>query len=904
MNNNLFSDQCTLETAKEVSTFVKTRILFRSGLFFVLFLLISLVPFASKGQMTIIPSGSFIINMGIVPQTIGNALKPYGMIYDLINNNKVPIKWVIASGKVKDGTDFTYNGIDYKGGPFIVTAEYRTAAVNTRIAYWQTQGVMGITTTSPIEVPVAMTLSVSSVPRWTMDLLNGNVAVPYFTNAGIPSSAYSLTRLPSELGNCDDIFVMPHAYPQWSTHKNLYFWNKTYHGSIWLSCTAGSELEDMFNPADHTQQSNFLTEKDGTAFPSGSVTTVENALWLYGSHTNGTPPYTYSNHGDQFMQFMGTIDAATQNGLEQVYIPKSPGWRASTTIGAYDPDHTKRSDDAANHRAAIIAYGRGFGDPDRGFVMIEAAHSLSRSTLPANIAAQRVFFNFSFMAGKNASMVPDVTGIPSVITSGTPTLVSFAFPVGSNPNNYTVVWSASCGGSFTADPSDKTKATFTPPSVTTNTYCPITVTLTDGCGRIFNTSKTSTISSEMSIVNTLTNSCYGSSTGKIVMAITGAAGAFNWSWTRTPSGSGSGSGATSLVTIGSLAAGTYTVTVISGGGAGSTKSFTVTLSENTAIAALSATPLNLLCNGVSTGSITLAAASGGTAPFTYLWNDAIITQNRSSLPAGTYSVTATDANNCSVASGNITITQPTAIAITPSITNVSCCGNSSGAVSLTVTGGTGTITYLWNDGNTSKDRTGLAAGTYSVTATDANNCTKTQSGIVVTAPASALSLSATQVNVACNAGSTGSIDLTPTGGTSPYTYNWGSGITTQDRTGLAAGSYSVTVTDANNCTAVLSKTITQAAALSLSTAITNETCLAAADGAIVLTVTGGTGTPTYSWTGPVTLTSAPRTTKDLATLQDGSYTVVVTDTNSCTATVTVSVSTTNSSPVAPGSIKY
>ena len=190
---------------------------------FTLFFLATLAPLGLQAQMTTIPSGSFIINMGIVPQTVGNGLKPYGMIFDLISNYKIPIKWIISSGKVKDGIDFSYNGTDFKGGPFIVTTDYRSAAVNARITYWQTQGVVGITTTSPVDVPVAMTLLVSSVPRWTMDLLNGKVAVPYFTNAGIPSSAYSLTRTPQQLGTCDDIFVMPHAYPQWSTHSNLYF---------------------------------------------------------------------------------------------------------------------------------------------------------------------------------------------------------------------------------------------------------------------------------------------------------------------------------------------------------------------------------------------------------------------------------------------------------------------------------------------------------------------------------------------------------------------------------------------------------------------------------------------------------------------------------------------------------
>jgi hypothetical protein len=826
--------------------------------------------------------------MGVVPQTVGNGLKPYGMIYDLILNNKIPIQWIIESGKVKDGIDFTYNGVDYKGGPFIVPAEYITAAVNTRIAYWKTQGVIGVMTTSPIEVPVAMTLNVASVPRWTMDFLNGKVATAYFTNAGIPASAYSLTRTPQELGYCDDIFVMPHAYPQWSTHSNLYLWNKTYHGSIWLSCTAGSELEDMFNPADHTQQTNFLTEKDpAVAFPTGTGTTIENALWLYSSHTNGVPPYN--------MQFMGNIDSATQNGLEQVYIPKAPGWRATTTVGVYDPDHIKRLDDAVNHRAAIVAYGRGFGDPTRGYVMVEASHSLNNAQLAANIAAQRIFFNFSFMAGKDNTIIPNVTGLPSSVVSGTPTPISFSFPVGVNPSNLTVSWYSACGGTFVSDPADKTKAIYTPPTVTSDTSCPITVIITDTCGRVFNTSKASVVTCNMQLTTTLKSACNGFPTGSITMNITGAAGPYKWNYGTSFN---QGTAVTGTV-ISNLAAGSYTVTVASGGGAGCSKTFTVTIGSSPAIDSIVATPTNVICNGLATGSILVDNVTGGTPPFTFLWSDGSTTQNRSGLVAGTYSVTATDASGCSVTSSSISITQPTAIAITPTVTNVLCNGNTTGAISIATTGGSGSLSYLWNDGATTQNRTNLAAGTYSVTVTDATNCSKTQTGISVTQPTAALSLSATQTNAACNGGSTGAIDLTVSGGTSSYTYLWSNGATTQDITGLAAGTYSVTVTDANGCYAVLSKTITQPVALSLSTVITHETCPNVADGEIALTVTGGTSGYTYAWSGPSSFTA---TTQNISGRKGGSYTVIVTDANLCTATVTVTINTLKSNAVAPASI--
>lgn len=886
---NYFKFNSSLE--KFFSKNLKLRI--HSILFLLLF-----SPFVF-GQTTTetISSGSYIINMGVVPQTIGNGLKPYGMIYDLIANYKVPIKWVIAPGKVKDGVDFTYNGVDYKGGPFIILNEYRSTAVNARITYWETQGVIGTTITSPISVPVAKTLLVTSVPRWTLDLQNGPVAVPYFANAGIPTTAYSITKLPSQLGYCDDIFVMPHADPQWSTHQNLYFWNQTYHGSIWTNCHAGSTLEDMFNPANPSQQTNFLAEKTGTATGVGPYS--ENALFLYSSHTSGTPPYLYDNHSDPYMQFIGPIDAATQNGSEQIYIPLAPGWRPTTTIAVWDPDHVKPVDKALNHRAAVVAYGRAFGDESRGYVMIEAAHSFNKATLPPNIAAQRIFFNFSFMTGKNATITPDVSGFPSAVTSGSPIPVSFTFPVGINSNDYTVSFSSACGGSFSADPAypgDKTKAIFTPPVASSTIDCPISVSIGDACGRVFNTSKTSVVSCDVSIVTSLSNACFGASDGKIVMTITGASGPYLWSWVKTGGGTGSGTG----TTISNLSPGNYTVTVTTGNGSGCVKSFTVVIGQNTAISPLTLTPTNINCFGINTGSILVSAVSGGSAPYTYLWSDAVTTQNRNSLASGTYSLTVTDANGCKV-SASSTITQPAEISITPTFTNVNCYGDATGVISIATTNGISPLKYLWNDGVSTVGRTDLKAGIYTLQVTDASNCVKTSSLITISEPVSTLTVSSVNTNIACYSVSSGSIDLIVSGGTSPYVYNWGTSITTQDRTSLPAGNYSVIVTDSKNCTSTYTTALSQATALNLSSTIVHESCSNALDGSIVLTVSGGTSGYSYSWSGPNAFSA---TTASITGLKTGIYTVVVTDSVGCTETKTFTINTINPSPSAPATIGY
>ncbi len=199
---------------------------------------------------------------------------------------------------------------------------------------------------------------------------------------------------------------------------------------------------------------------------------------------------------------------------------------------------------------------------------------------------------------------------------------------------------------------------------------------------------------------------------------------------------------------------------------------------------------------------------------------------------------------------------------------------------MTVSGGTSPYTYAWSNSATTQDLANVGAGTYTVTVTDANACTKTVSATV--SNTGGPSLSKTQVNVLCNGNSTGSIDLTVTGGTSPYTYAWSNSATTQDISNLAAGTFTVTVTDANACTAVISTTITQPSALALSSTQVNVLCNGNATGSIDLTVSGGTSPYTYAW-------SNSATTQDISNLTAGTYTVTVTDANACTKTLSATI---------------
>ena len=179
------------------------------------------------------------------------------------------------------------------------------------------------------------------------------------------------------------------------------------------------------------------------------------------------------------------------------------------------------------------------------------------------------------------------------------------------------------------------------------------------------------------------------------------------------------------------------------------------------------------------------------------------------LISGSYSQTVTDANGCTSVSPYI-VTQPAAlVASITSQTNVSCNGGANGAIDLSVSGGVSPYTYTWNNSATTEDLSGLAAGTYNVIVSDANNTTSTAS-TTITEP-TAIAIADAITNVSANGLSDGAIDITVSGGTSPYVFVWSNASTTEDLSGLAAGSYSVTITDANTCSATANYTVTQPA---------------------------------------------------------------------------------------------
>lgn len=386
----------------------------------------------------------------------------------------------------------------------------------------------------------------------------------------------------------------------------------------------------------------------------------------------------------------------------------------------------------------------------------------------------------------------------------------------------------------------------------------------------------------MTAINMITpvnENCHGDSTGIVgVSSVTGGMPLYSYVW--TPSG---GTNATAS----GLAAGTYTVTVTDAHGC--TRTATTTITQPAQLHdSLTIRPIR--CSGGTIDSV-WTFVTGGTPGYTYLWLPGGMTTNTvTNLASGSYSVRVTDSHGCSITS-TFTITMPTPllVSITPgNIINDSCHGSNNGRVILTVSGGTPFTTfppyhYSWSNGQTADTAFGLGAGTYYVTVTDANGCTAVDS-VTITQP-TAVVANAYELSQSCALGNTGRDSVHASGGTAPYTYLWSSGQNTQTCTGLAPGTYTVTVTDLHGCTAVDTVTITS---IVIYVHVKNHKKCDPSPPTIawVDSIHGGTGPYTYNWN-----TIPPQNTDTAIIYNTGTYTVTVTDLSTgCTGTASTTIS--------------
>ncbi|WP_144036478.1 MBG domain-containing protein [Sphingobacterium psychroaquaticum] len=418
---------------------------------------------------------------------------------------------------------------------------------------------------------------------------------------------------------------------------------------------------------------------------------------------------------------------------------------------------------------------------------------------------------------------------------------------------YTYAWSPSGGTQATAS------------NLAARTY---TVTVTDAKGCFKTLDFEITQPSELK-ASTSQTSATCSTGGEASVFPSGGKAPYTYEWST---------GAKTQILTG-LAAGPVSCVIKDANGCSITKNFTIG-TTNTLVASTYQT--NILCNGSTTGSAGVIP-SGAAGPFTYVWTGGVSNSDvANNLSAGSYSVLITAANGCSITK-NFTITEPSALqAIPAEHQDVSCYGGGNGLASVYVRGGTGSYTYSWApSGGTGAMASGLRAGTYTVTVTDANLCEVTQT-ITITQPDPIEIAIDRQDNVSCHGGSNGAARVHVTGGTGAYTYSWAPmGGTDATATGLPAGTYTVTVVDANSCVETKRVTITQPDILEATFDKTDVLCFGTSTGTATVVPNGGTAPYTYRWT------HNNSTEATVSGLAKGAYEVEVTDAHGCMRRATV-----------------
>lgn len=426
---------------------------------------------------------------------------------------------------------------------------------------------------------------------------------------------------------------------------------------------------------------------------------------------------------------------------------------------------------------------------------------------------------------------------------------------------YTYVWSNNVSGVLP----------FTTEDITNIPAADYTITATDSKGCQASLTQTidepsAPLSSTPTTVDIL---CFGDATGSIDPGIAGGTPGYTYSWST---------GATTA-TLTNITAGTYTLDVLDSKGC--TDTYTYTLNEPSAPLNVILTGTDVLCFGESTGSVS-STVTGGTGGYSYLWNTGATTSSISNIAAGNYDVVVTDDNGCTANDATV-VNEPAApLSLSSVVTDVDCFGNNSGAVDMSVTGGTYPYAQQWSNGgtvimsDTTQDISSQYAGNYTVLVTDANGCQDTLTS-VISQPSAPLEISGVTDDVNCYGLNDGSIDITVTGGTTTYNYNWSNGATTEDITSLVANTYSVDVTDANGCLESMTFVIDQPVApLTVVTFVSDVKCNGSDDGSVESEVTGGTSPYTYAW-------SNSETIADIDNLTAGVYTLTVTDAQGCTA---------------------
>jgi gliding motility-associated-like protein len=632
-------------------------------------------------------------------------------------------------------------------------------------------------------------------------------------------------------------------------------------------------ISNINNPCPDTLKTT-ITVSPLLNFNAVSQTNVKCFGGNTGSATNiasgGTPPYTYS-----WSPTNGTNATATglSAGTYTAYATDNAGCKDSIVITITQPPLLTAT---ASSTPVTCAANTGTlsvnvtgGTPAYAYLWAPIGNTnanvtgLSAGTYTITVTDANGCTATSTTTITTSGSLSVTTTTTGVLCNGGSTGTATATPAGGTAP-YTYTWTPLGGNTATAT------------GLSAGTY---TISVTDANGCSGTAIATITQPLAINLVTSATQTPCGGNTGTTSVTATGGTPGYVYLW--APSGN-TNSTATGLT------AGVYTVTVTDANGCTQTSAAVVTTTGGLTVTTV---VTGISCNGGSNGSAT-ATPAGGTAPYTYTWlpsggSNATAT----GLNLGTYTISVEDANGC-LGTASATITQPTALTATSSATQTNC-GVSTGSATVTPAGGTPGYNYIWTpSGKTTATATGLSAGIYTVTITDANGCTQTSSASVTSLNGETVTISAF-TNITCNGANNGSITTTLAGGTAPFTYAWTpTGGTSSSATGLSAATYTVTVTDANGCIAFATQTITEPPLLTAAiTSTTNISCPGPNTGTLIMAAGGGTPGYNYNWA------PAGGNTPTATGLSAGTYTVTVTDANGCTATAGGTITVTSASPL-------
>lgn len=585
----------------------------------------------------------------------------------------------------------------------------------------------------------------------------------------------------------------------------------------------------------------------------------------------GTPPYSFSWSTGAITEDISTLSA----GNYAVLITDSKGCTFNLSGTVNQPTQLSASASSSpvscfggsNGSASVLASG---GTPPYSYNWQSSffVYSVNNPTLP-NIPSDNYSVQVTDSKGCSVSAATAVGTPAQLVTSISGTDVSchggsngsVTLSVNGGTPGYTYLWSNENG--------PLSQITQNLSNIPAGMY-QVVVTDVNGC-----TSSQNIEIKQPEFPLTFTHQithvdCYNTNTGAISLSVAGGTPGYLINWSN---------GETNALNN-NLFSGSYSVSIVDFNGCTTSGIFVVNQPSDTLIATHVITPVN--CFGESNGGIDMTP-SGGTAPYTYSWNNSsfqlsVIAQDLINFPADAYYFEMIDAKNC-VFRDTMVISQPPLLTGSISETHVLCKGNATGQLDLSVQGGVQPYTYNWSTGQTTQDLINLIAGNYNVVVTDFNNCTISLSATILE-PQDSLDFTFSTVDVKCHGGNDGVIFLAPEGGTAPYFINWSNGYETFTNSTLTAGMYTFILTDNNGCSVTDSMEIFQPEPLLANEQVTDVTCFGLSDGIVDISPSGGTAPYSFTWYNSTFTLSIQE--EDLVNFPAETYQLVITDSLLCT----------------------